>query len=204
MKSLMLVCLIGFAGLTHLSAQTTFKKVLLIDFDKAELNAQAMAVLEETFSELEGRDFKYIDIVGHTDGDGNIRYNMVLSKHRSEAAMHFLLSSGIPADKMNISFQGESIPVSTNDNEEGKRLNRRVEVMVQLEPILDTDFIIDNPDEIIQFMKGLNNDVQIFTASAENDIILNGNWGTLINIPKNSLVNNKGKIVTGEVEMELQ
>jgi OOP family OmpA-OmpF porin len=67
-------------------------------------------------------------ILGHTDSDGTLDYNMNLSNKRSVQTRKYLISKGIDANRIVIKNYGEEKPAETNDNEEDKSKNRRVEV----------------------------------------------------------------------------
>lgn len=68
-------------------------------------------------------------IEGYTDSDGTEEYNIGLSKRRAKTIANYFISKGIPAKRIvSISGFGESKPVGANTTEEGKALNRRVEI----------------------------------------------------------------------------
>lgn len=72
-----------------------------------------------------------LTIEGHTDNVGTEESNQVLSQKRAETVKSFLISKGFNADKITSKGYGESNPIAANDTEEGKQLNRRVEIMVK-------------------------------------------------------------------------
>jgi tetratricopeptide (TPR) repeat protein len=69
-------------------------------------------------------------INGHTDNVGNEEYNMRLSKKRTLAVYSYLCTMGIPADRLSYAFYGNLCPIDSNDTEEGRANNRRVEFEV--------------------------------------------------------------------------
>ena len=75
-----------------------------------------------------------VKISGHTDSKGKAEYNIALSKRRARAARNYLISKGIPAYRINAIVFGESTPVKSNINQDGKdsplgrKYNRRVVV----------------------------------------------------------------------------
>ena len=71
-----------------------------------------------------------ITIEGHTDSDGSDESNLVLSQNRAEAVKSFLISNGVSEEKIVAEGFGEKDPIATNETEEGKQMNRRVEIMV--------------------------------------------------------------------------
>lgn len=70
-----------------------------------------------------------IKIIGHTDAVGSNEYNTGLSKRRAEAIKLFLTKTGLKADRIEIEYKGETQPIETNETDEGKQQNRRVDVI---------------------------------------------------------------------------
>jgi len=68
-----------------------------------------------------------IRIEGHTDSQGNGRYNRVLSQRRADAVVARLVQNGVAPGRMQAQGFGEERPVGSNDTEEGRAQNRRVE-----------------------------------------------------------------------------
>ena len=71
-----------------------------------------------------------IRIIGHTDSRGADDYNRVLSERRANAVARHLADNGIPAKLIVVEGKGESRPIASNDTEEGRARNRRVEIDV--------------------------------------------------------------------------
>jgi len=65
---------------------------------------------------------------GHTDNSGNSRYNVNLSKKRAESVVAYLVSHGVPKERVTIRYHGDRFPVSSNADEGGRSKNRRVTV----------------------------------------------------------------------------
>ncbi len=74
--------------------------------------------------------YVYLEIDGHTDNTGTHEFNMDLSKRRAEAAKRLIVAKGIPAARIITKGFGETKPIASNDTEEGRRLNRRIEFKV--------------------------------------------------------------------------
>ncbi|MGX9391100.1 OmpA family protein [Nitrobacteraceae bacterium UC4446_H13] len=72
-----------------------------------------------------------IDIIGHTDGDGDAAANQALSEARAKAVADYLVKTGLPADRFKTSGQGSSVPLADNSTEEGKAKNRRIDFLVR-------------------------------------------------------------------------
>jgi outer membrane protein OmpA-like peptidoglycan-associated protein len=69
-------------------------------------------------------------IVGHTDNVGTDEYNLGLSQRRAESAKSYLVSMGIPSDRIRTAGRGESEPVASNETDPGRQRNRRVEIAI--------------------------------------------------------------------------
>ncbi|MEP0714244.1 OmpA family protein [Algoriphagus sp.] len=108
----------------------TFDSGLMFDVDKSELSEiskQNLAELAETLKKYEETN---ILIEGHTDNTGAEDYNMDLSRRRAYSVEDFLTSNGIAKKRMEITAYGEVQPTASNDTEDGRQQNRRVEVAI--------------------------------------------------------------------------
>ncbi len=112
------------------SEKVTFSADAFFDFDKSVLKPEGKAKLEDLASKLQGTDIEVIVATGHTDWTGTDAYNMKLSMRRAQAVKAYLVSKGIPADRVFTEGKGESQPVADNRTREGRAKNRRVEVEV--------------------------------------------------------------------------
>ena len=74
-----------------------------------------------------------IQISGHTDNVGNDQTNLILSKKRAESVKAYLVSKNVPADRVKTLFFGKTKPIASNDTEEGRQKNRRVEMKIIFE-----------------------------------------------------------------------
>lgn len=78
---------------------------------------------------LSEKDDWKLKIAGHTDNVGTSEFNMQLSKARAESVRDYLISKGLKASRFIIEYYGETKPIDTNDTEEGRQKNRRVEMV---------------------------------------------------------------------------
>lgn len=99
-----------------------FNKTDLLPASYPELNKVAQFMIEE--------DIKRIEISGHTDNEGSDSYNQKLSEGRATSVMNYLISQGVKPERMRAVGYGESRPIDTNQTEEGRAQNRRVEFML--------------------------------------------------------------------------
>jgi OOP family OmpA-OmpF porin len=102
----------------------------LFDFDKAVVKPQGRAKLDDVVNGLSGVQVQMILAVGHTDSIGSAAYNQKLSMRRAEAVKAYLISKGIPGERISIDGKGETQPVADNKTKEGRAQNRRVEVEI--------------------------------------------------------------------------
>jgi OOP family OmpA-OmpF porin len=72
-----------------------------------------------------------IEIAGHTDADGEDGFNQTLSEKRAQAVEDYLVKAGLPADRFTAIGYGSTQPLATNDTDEGKAQNRRIDFMVR-------------------------------------------------------------------------
>ncbi len=72
-----------------------------------------------------------IDVIGHTDNVGDAGYNQDLSARRARAVTRVLVSNGVGQSRLRAIGRGEAEPVATNQTEEGRALNRRVEIIIR-------------------------------------------------------------------------
>lgn len=71
-----------------------------------------------------------VQVIGHTDNTASAEYNQNLSELRAEAVADKLMDAGVSFDRIEVVGRGESAPVASNLTEEGKALNRRVEIVI--------------------------------------------------------------------------
>lgn len=103
---------------------------LLFEFDRFRLHDPAKKEMLALYEYLNKEDALKITIDGHTDSVGSDTYNLWLSKKRAEAVAHHLLKLGLGKDRIQWQGHGGSKPIATNDNEQGRRQNRRVEFVI--------------------------------------------------------------------------
>jgi outer membrane protein OmpA-like peptidoglycan-associated protein/tetratricopeptide (TPR) repeat protein len=103
---------------------------IFFDFNKATLRKESIAELDRIYKLLTETPSLKIEISGHTDNIGTAAYNQKLSENRAKAVVDFLLKKGIGADRLQFMGYGKTLPVASNDTEEGRQLNRRTEFKV--------------------------------------------------------------------------
>ena len=97
-----------------------------------ELTASSYTVLNNIVSVMAKYKGYYLQINGHTDNVGTPEKNMQLSKDRAKACHNYLFSKGINPTLMEYHGFGETMPIDSNDTEEGRNNNRRVEFILEI------------------------------------------------------------------------
>lgn len=103
-------------------------KNILFEFNSAVLKTSSYPVLDQIAREMKKYPSMTFSLNGHSSAEGTERRNMVLSVDRATAVMSYLVTSGISASSLITKGFGESVPISSNDTESGRQLNRRVEI----------------------------------------------------------------------------
>jgi outer membrane protein OmpA-like peptidoglycan-associated protein len=108
----------------------TFDSGLLFDVDKSTLRDTSQANLVDLARILNKYPDTNILLEGHTDSSGAEDYNLKLSKERAEAVAFFLAEHEVSSSRFSVKGYGEVQPIATNDTEEGRQQNRRVDVAI--------------------------------------------------------------------------
>jgi outer membrane protein OmpA-like peptidoglycan-associated protein len=106
----------------------TFASGLLFDFDSDVIRSDAGANLNTLAESLKEYDNSNLLIVGHTDAKGTESYNLDLSERRALAAERYLAARGV--ERIDTKGRGEFEPIASNETEDGRQLNRRVEIAI--------------------------------------------------------------------------
>ena len=123
-----------YARLKAMSAEEIEKsgllKEILFDFDKADIREQDRATLSQNADALKRFDFLRVTVEGHCDERGTVEYNLALGERRAKAAYDYLVSLGVPADRLKTVSYGKEVPVCTQSTEDCWQRNRRAHFTV--------------------------------------------------------------------------
>jgi outer membrane protein OmpA-like peptidoglycan-associated protein len=103
---------------------------VLFDVDKADLSKSAKATLDGVYNAFLKLNNAKIYLKGHTSSPASEKYNMDLSVRRANVVKDYLVKKGIDPNVIFTEAFGETKPVSSNDNEDGRSDNRRTEIKV--------------------------------------------------------------------------
>jgi peptidoglycan-associated lipoprotein len=104
--------------------------VVYFDLDRSELREGDKAVLVKNAEVLKKFDFLRVTVEGHADERGTIEYNLALGERRARSAHDYLISLGVPADRLKPVSYGKEIPVCTESTEDCWARNRRAKSTV--------------------------------------------------------------------------
>ncbi len=97
---------------------------------QAQLVEGGRSSLEEVVDLLQTEPDKKIRVEGHTDSRGDAEANLQLSEQRAQAVREALISLGVSADRVTALGMGEDFPIASNEDEDGRAQNRRVDVIL--------------------------------------------------------------------------
>jgi len=97
------------------------------DVDKATIKPESMGTLNMIVKIMNNNPDLKFEVDGHTDNSGDAQHNKALSQQRADAVKSQLVSMGIDASRITTKGFGDTKPISTNDTQDGKATNRRVE-----------------------------------------------------------------------------
>ena len=100
-------------------------------FDRSEVDGPSSVVLDAAADQLNECRNVAVRVEGHTDWIGTDAYNEGLSERRAESVRSHLVSRGVSASRLTAVGYGESQPIASNETDEGRALNRRVELKSQ-------------------------------------------------------------------------
>lgn len=104
---------------------------VLFDFDKGTLNKQLLYQMDDIIQIIKKKKFRTIEVVGHTDDRGTITYNEQLSELRARSVAAYLMEQlPISSELVTIRRMAASTPIAPNTTNEGRRKNRRVEIIL--------------------------------------------------------------------------
>ncbi len=109
----------------------TLDNSVLFSVGESKLLPNARQRLQQVANALKLKPDSKITIEGYTDSQGPSSLNQRLSEERADSVRDYLVSRGIDADRINTEGFGESRPIASNSNPEGRAMNRRVEIVVK-------------------------------------------------------------------------
>ena len=103
---------------------------VLFESGQTELRDDALESLVEVVDLLQSEPDKFIRIEGHTDSTGNAETNLKISQQRADAVLEALVQLGVDPARITAIGMGQDFPIATNESDEGRAQNRRVDVIL--------------------------------------------------------------------------
>ncbi|MDA8019367.1 MAG: OmpA family protein [Thermoanaerobaculia bacterium] len=108
-----------------------FQSDVLFDVDSAALGGGARGSLSQAAAVMNEFRKTAIVVQGHTDSTGSENHNQGLSERRARSVEGYLIHQGVDPGRITSIGDGEGMPIASNGNESGRRLNRRVDIMLR-------------------------------------------------------------------------
>jgi outer membrane protein OmpA-like peptidoglycan-associated protein len=99
-------------------------------YDSADVQPEFRRTLDQVSETLGQYNQTYIDVYGHTDSTGSDQYNQTLSERRALSVADYLAARGVQQARIATRGYGETQPIASNDTDEGRAANRRVEIKI--------------------------------------------------------------------------
>jgi OOP family OmpA-OmpF porin len=115
----------------QLFAELLAKAKIRFESGRATIDRDSSGLLDRMIETALRCPTARIEVGGHTDSDGDADANMALSQRRAQAVVDYMLRAGVPPDRLAAVGYGETEPVASNDTDEGKAQNRRIEFIVR-------------------------------------------------------------------------
>jgi len=175
---LLLVFLFCFSS--NINGQTVINRTLYFDVDQHNLTPSSEASLLNLVGALSEYRESIIEIVGHTDQQGSLEYNMELSKKRAQSVKQFVIDAGYPTVDVKMNFLGESDLLSNVTDRQSMQANRRVSVVAHM-------YKYETIKDFVSQLRPSNEDkVEIDNKTGEE---VNLSQGTLAKIPADAFCN---------------
>lgn len=193
MRILSTLLLLSFFNV--LFGQSIIQNSIYFDLDKAELSPISIENLQALAQNLATMPDYEIKINAFADNSGSTAYNDQLALNRGLAVQTFLENKGIITEKTVLKGWGEQKQQFSNQTEEGRRKNRRVDLEI-------TTWTIDNPAVFRQRLLGKKD--QTFTIDPSKDETITSAKGVLVVVPAGSFVEEDGSKPRGPVQVSVK
>jgi len=101
------------------------------EFNSSVLKTASFSILDKAVAEMKKSPETKFVLNGYSSAEGTPEHNMSLSTDRANSVKSYFVNAGLNADNFTIVGHGEKDPISSNDSEEGRMINRRTEIKVQ-------------------------------------------------------------------------
>lgn len=121
----------GKATVKITDTQLLLSSKVYFDYNRASVKEVSHPILDAVVEALEANPhIRKLRVEGHTDNEGTEEYNQKLSEDRAKAVVEYLVSRGVDEERLEFVGHGFTVPKASNDTEEGRAINRRVEFTI--------------------------------------------------------------------------
>ncbi len=110
---------------------------ITFDFNSSAVKPQFRPALDQVTQTLASYQSTFVDVLGHTDSVGTVQVNQRLSEQRAAAVADYLSYQGVARQRIATRGFGKTMPIASNDTEDGRAQNRRVEIRIS--PVTEQD-----------------------------------------------------------------
>jgi len=103
---------------------------VLFETNKSTLRREHFSKLDPIVDYLISHPERAVKISGHTDNTGSEQHNLALSRRRADLVAEYLVSNGVDINRVESSGFGSAKAIAANTSEEGRKKNRRVELLI--------------------------------------------------------------------------
>jgi outer membrane protein OmpA-like peptidoglycan-associated protein len=121
---------VGVERVSQSQIKLIFPADLTFDFNRDSVKSQFVGTLRDTGGVLRTYDQTTVDVIGHADSVGSDEYNLDLSQRRANNVASILQSGGVQSVRILREGRGEREPIASNETDDGRQRNRRVEVYI--------------------------------------------------------------------------
>ncbi|MBN2343558.1 MAG: OmpA family protein [Deltaproteobacteria bacterium] len=122
----------GKATVQITDSQLLLSSKIYFDYNKAEIKEISHEILDMVALTLNNNpDITLVSVEGHTDNEGTEKYNQQLSEDRAKSVVEYLVGKSVARERLTYKGFGFSMPKASNNTEEGRAINRRVEFKIQ-------------------------------------------------------------------------
>ncbi|MGM8909225.1 OmpA family protein [Psychrobacter sp. 1U1] len=122
--------LVVIEGEQRLIDDTLGNRIVEFESGSANLTPLGLGILDDMAGVIQSLGDKPVTITGHTDDVGNPTANLALSNERAEAVKQYLIGRNIDAARLSTTGKGDADPIASNETEEGRTRNRRIEFLL--------------------------------------------------------------------------
>ncbi len=208
MQKLLVLVLALLCLNTTIAQDSQTEVAVYFDKNKSELTFKAQNTLSQTLQSILNLEEYAVKIEAHTDNDGSLTYNQLLSERRADAVYEFLLLQGMNTQDLQIVAQGETNPAFSNQTQAGQQQNRRVDVyFITKASLQQTTRTVPKMSSFQDLQKlTTSNTEQSFTVPIQKKQTIEARKGTKVTIPSNAFTLEDGSPLppNAKVEIEIQ